>query len=416
MNRIRLIVTRDFRRRLRSPAGILILTAIPLLMTAIFGIVFSPGEKSRQLSIRVLVVDNDRNFGARMLMQAFSQERFAEMFRMETVNEEDGRREIARGKASALLVIPKDFTAALFLSRPVQLEVVKNPSEQFLPGVVEEFTRTAAVLAAAAQAVFREELAAMRPLWDRSFNEIETTEFANLLDSLRPKINRLRRVLDPLLVGLDTQDETSKPEAENQPAFDISEIFALILPGMAILFMMFIVEIFMREILSEKEDGTLRRLLFSPIPPIQYVAAKITSAWLMGLVILGLMAAMGSVVLAIRWGNFFYFLVLGGAVLAALCGLFALFYAFFRNRNQAGVITSPVILVFAALGGSMIPVNQLPAGFRAFSRFTPNYWFIQGTALIRAGEFPVTAILLLLAVGLVLTVASLPLLVRRVSP
>lgn len=416
MSRILLIVIRDFRRRLRAPAGILILTAIPLLMTAIFGIIFSPGEKDSRLTIRVLVVDKDRNFGARMLMQAFSQQRFADMFRMETVIEADGRREIARGKASALLVIPKNFTASLFLSKPVQLEVVKNPSEQFLPGVVEEFTRTVAVLTAAAQAVFQDELAAMRPLWDRSFSEIETAEFTRLLDSLRPKIKRLSRVLDPLLVGLESQNETKKAQADDQPAFDTAAIFGMILPGMVIFFLMFIVEIFMREILAEKEDGTLRRLLFSPIPPIQYVTAKITSAWLMGLVILGLMAAMGHIVFAIRWGNFLYLLALGGAALAALCGLFALFFAFFRNRNQAGAVTAPVILVLAALGGSMIPVNQLPQGFRAFSRFTPNYWFIQGTALIREGEFPVTATLLLLAAGLVLTATSLPLLVRRVSP
>ena len=119
---------------------------------------------------------------------------------------------------------------------------------------------------------------------------------------------------------------------------------------------------------------------------------------------------------AIRWGNFFYLLLLGGAALAALCGLFALFNAFFRNRNQAGSVTAPVILVFAALGGSMIPVNQLPRGIQAISRFTPNYWFIQGTALIREGEFPLSGFLVMLAAGLVLTAASLPLLVRRVRP
>lgn len=416
MKRILLILKRDFRRRLRAPAGIIILTLIPLIMTAVFGVVFSPGKQETQLTIRVLVVDKDRNFGARMLMQAFQQERFADMFRTESVTEKQGRREIAAGKASALLVIPEKFTENIFLSRPSQLEVVKNPAEQFLPGVVEEFTRTVAVLTAAAQAVFREELAAMRPLWDRSFDEIESAEFTRLLDSLRPKIKRLNQVLDPPLVGLESQEKSEEKPTRDEPVFNTAAIFAMILPGMAILFMMFIVEIFMREILAEKEDGTLRRMLFSPIPPIQYITAKITSAWLMGLVILILMALMGQIVFAIRWGNFLHLMALGGATLAALCGLFALLNSLFRNRNQAGVITAPVILVLAALGGSMIPADQLPQGFQAFSRFTPNYWFIEGTNLIRKGEFPLTATLVLLAVGLALTVASLPLLVRRINP
>ena len=415
MNRIRLIVGRDFRRRLRSPVGILILMAIPILLTAVFGIVFAPGEKQSKLTIRVLVVDKDRNFGSRMLTQVFQQERFADMFRMETVTEEMGRREIARGKASALLIIPENFTAALFLSQPAQLEVIKNPAETFLPRVVEEFTRTVAVLVSAAQAVFADELAALRPLWNREFEKIASTQLTGLLDSVRPKIQQLRKVIDPPLVGLDTLQEEQKDTGEKEPVVDMSAIFGAILPGMAILFMMFIVEIFMREILEEKADGTLRRLLFSPTPPLQYVVAKIISAWFMGLVILGLLVVMGNLVLGIQWGNLLYLAIFSSATLAAVCGFFALLNAFLRNRNQAGAVAAPVILIFSVFGGSMVPVNQLPRSLQSISPFTPNYWFIKGTVAIRAGGFPLIEALVLLAVGVALTLLSLPLLTRRIS-
>lgn len=415
MNRIRLLVSRDFRRRLRSPAGLLILMVIPILMTALFGVIFAPGDKDAKLTIRILVVDLDRNFGARMLNQVFQQERFADMFRMESVTEEAGRREIARGKASALLIIPRNFTADLFLSRPTRIEVIKNPAQTFLPRIVEEFTRTMAVFLSAAQAVFAPELAALKPLWDQSFEDIDTAKIAGLFDSVRPKVNRLRRVIDPPLVGLAGGDKEREADEKNESVMNITAIFAAILPGMAIMFMMFIVETFMREIMAEKEDGTLRRLLFSPIPPVQYVTAKIISAWTMGLIIMGLLVAMGKLVFGIQWGNLFHLAVYSGAVLATLCGLFALLNAFLRNRNQAGAVAAPVILMFSAFGGSMIPVSQLPGGIQALSRFTPNFWFIQGTAAIRDGGFLLTPALILSGIGVLLTLISLPILVRRLS-
>jgi len=415
LKRIRLIVSKDFRRRLRAPAGILILMVIPMLMTALFGFVFAPGSDSSTISIRILVVDQDRNFGARMLLQAFRQEKFADMFRTEVVNETDGRREIARGHASALLVIPEDFTTHLFTGKPSVIEVVKNPGENFLPQVAEEFTRTFALLASAAVAVFGDELAAIQPIWETRFEEIDSSRLLSLMEGIKPKITSLRGVISPPLIGLKTESDQNE-KGDQSISVTPTTIFSVILPGMAILFMLFIVEIFMREILTEKEDGTLSRLLSSPIPPWEYVVAKIVSAWVMGMVVLLLLVTMGHLIFGIQWGAPIHVLLFGGATVAGLCGIFALLNAFFRNRNQAGSITAPVILLFSALGGSMIPLNQLPASIQGIGQFTPNYWFIHGTATIQSGVFPVVPALILLVVGIFLTTASLPLLVRRISP
>ncbi|NCQ33627.1 ABC transporter permease, partial [bacterium] len=71
----------------------------------------------------------------------------------------------------------------------------------------------------------------------------------------------------------------------------------------------------------------------------------------------------------------------------------------------------------SAMGGSMVPLQQLPAGMRAVSDFTLNFWVIDGLTRVMfesAGLGEVGRNLAVLTVaGLVLAVAADALLVRR---
>ena len=65
-----------------------------------------------------------------------------------------------------MVVIPKGFTLDLLEAKPVTLRVVKNPSEQFLPDVVEEFMNTMAVMLSGAVQAFSDEVKGIRAMLD----------------------------------------------------------------------------------------------------------------------------------------------------------------------------------------------------------------------------------------------------------
>ena len=247
---------------------------------------------------------------------------------------------------------------------------------------------------------------------DRPLDSISWEMLSPQLGRAQKKMIAAERYLNPLLIRLKAE-ETKTPGA--RPAFTQTDLFAAILPGMAIMFLLFIVQILMRDILSEREDGKLRRMMTSPLRPLELIGARLLGGWVMGLAVLLVMVGVGTLVFRMAWGPFGDFLLLGAAGAFWTAAFFALFHALVRNRNQAGAVAAPIILAFSLFGGSMMNPEAMPKAFRAVGIATPNRWFIDGAALVRDGRFPLTALLVLAGSGLVLLALAVPALRRRIS-
>ena len=135
------MVAKDLRRRLRAPVGLIVLVAFPLAFAGMVGLAFGPSSSNGSALpvITILVVDHDGELLSGALQNAGGNEQFSKQFNMVWMEDEaDARRRIANGEASALLILPKDFTAHLLDQKPVELVLIKNPAESIKPQVVEE--------------------------------------------------------------------------------------------------------------------------------------------------------------------------------------------------------------------------------------------------------------------------------------
>jgi ABC-2 type transport system permease protein len=413
MRRMFLVLGNDIRRHLKAPLVIIIFIAIPLIMTGLIGLVFGPRTEDSQLPpIPVLLVDKDQSLVGRLMMGAFGAGELKAMFQVTATDEGEGRRRMAAGKASAMIVIPERFTPELLESRPVSLTVIKNPAEQFLPDVVEEFVNTMAVMLSAMVQAFADEARGIRAMLDSPLGSFSWEALAPELGKAQKKMIAAEKYLNPLLIRLK---EEKTQAAGSKTQFTQVDLFSAILPGMAIMFLLFIVQNVMRDILSEREDGKLRRMMTTPLRPLELISARLLGGWLMGMIVLLVMVAAGALVFHVKWGPFGYFLILGAAACFWTAALFGLLHALFRNRNQAGALSAPIILVFSLFGGSMMSPEAMPKTFRAVGALTPNRWFIDGAALIREGRFPWAALAVLAASGLVLMALAVPALRRRTA-
>ncbi len=414
MSRTTLIIANDLKRRLRSPLATILFLVIPLAMTALIGMIFDPGQDNRtQLPpTKLLLVDNDKDIAARFLVGAFDQKEVKDMFQVTRIDEAEGERLMQKGKASAMLVIPRNFTDDLIAQRPSALEVVKNPAEEFLPGVAEEFAATMAVGLSAISQVFADELHVVQSVRSLSLQAVTIADMIPFLERARLKIIALNSYLSPLLLTVKSGTSTKAGKEARPAGFNI---FSYIFPGMLIMFLLFIVEPSLREIQNERADGKTRRMMFSPLGGGELVAARIFSGWLIGLLVSLLAMAAASLLFGIAWGSPLLQLPLVAAACFWCSAFFAMLNAFFRNKNQAGAFASPIILAFAAFGGSMLPLQQLPAGMRWIGRFTVNNWFITGCQAIIDGNSPLLSLVVLTASGLIFAAVAMVVLPRRLT-
>ena len=413
MRRLLLVLGNDVKRHLKSPAAILIFIAIPMVMTALIGLIFAPRtEESTLPPIPVVLVDHDKNIASKILLGAFDADQLKKMFEVTVADEAEGRRRMEKGRASAIVIVPEKFTLDLLDARTTTLTVVKNPAEQFLPDVVEEFMNTLAVMLSGAVQAFAAEAKGIRAMLDAPVDSIPWAALGPELGKAQKKVLAARKVLDPLLLGIK-EEKTKSSGAKTQVTK--RDLFSIMLPGMAVMFLLFIVQTLMRDIISEREDGKLRRLMTTPLRPLELIGARLAGGWVMGLAVLLVMAALGALIFRARWGNFGYFLLLGAAASFWIAAFFGLFGALVRNRNQAGALGAPIILVFSLFGGSMMNPEAMPQAFRAVGVLTPNRWFIDGAALVRDGRFPLLPLVVFVASGIVLAALAVPALRRRIS-
>ncbi|MCX6555098.1 MAG: ABC transporter permease, partial [Candidatus Aminicenantes bacterium] len=267
MSRTTLIIKNDIKRRLRAPLATILFMIIPFAMTALIGMIFDPGSgnETKLPPIKVLLVDKDQNLASKFLIGAFDQKQLKEMFQATTVSEAEGEKLMKKGKASAMIIIPERFSEDLADQKTSRLVVVKNPAEEFLPNVVEEFANTMAVGFSGLAQVFADELKIIKMVGNSSLEKLSIAELTPFLEMSRVKIMTVKKFLSPLLVGLKTGSIAKPGQAAQSPKGTGAtaqppkgtgataqpqgfNIFAYILPGMLIMFLLFIIEAFMREI------------------------------------------------------------------------------------------------------------------------------------------------------------------------
>jgi len=137
-----------------------------------------------------------------------------------------------------------------------------------------------------------------------------------------------------------------------------------------------------------------------------------------GIVVLTILAVIG---LAMNWIDTnvdpLAALLLAISFSLAACGSLALISSLVKTEKQAGIMTWLVIMGMSALGGSMIPIEQLPVPMQAAAPFTVNYWAIDGFKHLVFDNQGLPDVMrhigALLVFGAVTTLVSQMLLVRR---
>ena len=150
-------------------------------------------------------------------------------------------------------------------------------------------------------------------------------------------------------------------------------------PGYALFGVFFIMQILATSLLGEKRDGTFRRLLAAPLSRAALLLGKLLPYYLVNLVQVALMFAIGVLVFDLRLGREpLALVVLTLAAGAAATGLGLLLAALGKTTEQVSGLAALLSIVLAALGGALFPVTFMPPLMRALSQVTPHAWALAG--------------------------------------
>jgi len=394
MRNIFLLISKDFIRKWKNPFVILGFLLMPLLFTLILGAVFGSSNEPSLPKIRVLAADNDQSLLSKLFLGAFSQGELKELIDLEIVSEIEGKKQLNKGKASALLIVPEGFQEDVFNDRSVEIMLEKNPSEQFLPQIVEEIGDTYTLLVSALFSLFSDEVKLIRNF---SGEETIPDQAVSMLSlRIKNKMEGASKYVFPPVISIK-QKTVVKEGEEDAEAFSFQQY---VLPGISIMFLLFICNIVFEDLLRESEGGTLLRMMVSPLRINEFIWSKILTAVILGILCTYFLIFLGTVIFKIQWGAPFLLFIFVLCLNIMTAGFIAFLYSFVRTERQAGALLSTVILVMALLGGSMLPAQFFPPAIQIFSKMTINYWGIQGFYRIMDGESLVHIIPILTGMGL----------------
>ena len=172
-------------------------------------------------------------------------------------------------------------------------------------------------------------------------------------------------------------------------------------PAWLVFGMFFVVVPLATIFISEKQQGTLPRLRSLRVPVRLMLAGKVVPFYAVNLAQAALMLLVGRHIVPLCGGDALsldvnwpaLWLITTATSLAAI-GFALAVAACVRTTEQATTIGAAIIIVFAALGGIMVPKMVMPAAMQQFTALSPMSWSMEGFIDIFARGATAAAVLL----------------------
>jgi ABC-2 type transport system permease protein len=410
-------VKKELLLQIRDIGGLIILFVMPLLLLITITVV-QKGSFDSLLGtkIPVLLVDNDQDSISHAIQRelgAIGNFTLVTQINGMPLIEEEAKQAVFKGDFQLAIVLPANMT--LDLNRQVQQNVDRIMSEF---SYAEEDTIAVENLPVAGKEIRLYFDPATQPSFktavkssiDKLVATIETGRiYAKFQEQLSDEVDdafEQKAFISFKEIGPEKEGEEIKPDAgqHNVPAWTLFAIFFIIVP-LSI------------NIVKEKSQGTMIRLITNPVPYYVFILGKTISYLFISLIQFYLMLAVGVYLFPLMGIPAFEidnnFLKL--SVLAIFSGLAAIgtgiaVGTIATTQEQSAPFGATFVVILAAIGGVWVPVFIMPKVMQVISKISPMNWALNGfyDVLLRNGswiDIMPEIILLFLFFGLTIAIA-----------
>ena len=399
----------------RDRAALALSFILPIAFFSIFAAIFGRTGGSSTPKISLIVVDEDRSQASRDLVQGLMRESSLIVQTHPEAREKsspappDYTRETAEaavkaGDVPVALVIPGGFGAnpiSFGNSDGPQIELMNDASDQIAPQMVTGLLQKAAMTAM--PSAMAEEGMKYTERYIGTFTPEQRSQMNANLDALRRIEGRgaTRPSSDGAggIIAIHARSVVGETKSNSMISFYAA--------GIGVMFLLFTASGSAGSLLDEAESGALDRVLSSRITMTGLLAGKLTFNTVLAFVQLVVMFLWGWAVFKLDFfGHIPGFIVMGLCTAYAVAAFGMLLASVCHTRAQLGALSTLLILMMSALGGSMFPRYFMPEAMQRAGLWTINAWAIDGFTKVFWRDEPITAlwpqVAVLLAAGTVL--------------
>jgi ABC-2 type transport system permease protein len=328
-----IVTLQHFKRLQQDKTAIIWMLIVPVVYMYIFGHAFQRNQDPRDAQGYLAVVDQDKGKFALRLLHNLKSENL-------NINQLDS---LPAELPLRMLVIPDSFSTKLETRQEVTLKLMLKPSAD------QEATTTVT-------------LAAQKARWRLLADMAETV----LNDSL-----------NQTAVWQNIDDRTPRITVKSEWAGThrvIPSGFSHQTPGTIVMFTMLVMFIYGGiMVLTERQSGTLRRLLVSPLSFWQLFGGKIVGLLFIALAQILALLLIGWLVFDVYYGHSVIGIFLLVLFFALTIGTLALCLGFLVDEEDKMVgISITLAILLAALGGCWFPIEIAPGWMQTLSLFLPS--------------------------------------------
>jgi ABC-type Na+ efflux pump permease subunit len=307
---------------------------------------------------------------------------------------------VIKGKYAGALIIYEGFQDSLEAGHSAPVEVVYDRSRDMEIGIIQQ-NLISTFMSTAGEIIVKKSI---EKYLQENFPTIDKSTSDDILKSAINKNNNTPAIKWTSVVG-----------EKNDTKLGLIQAVA----GTAILMLLFSVAGVGTSILEEKENGTINRLLYSPLKGSSILYSKMLFAFFISILQLTAMFLFAWLIfnmdLSVNIPGLILMIIATSFAVSSL-GIFLAAVA--RTRQQAQNLSTIIILIMSAIGGSMIPLFIMPSILQKIALLSINYWGIQGFYDVFWRTLPLEAILpkilILMSIGIIMTLASIQLFKKRI--
>lgn len=333
MKSLIIVTLQHFKRLQKDKTAIIWMLIVPMVYMYLFGHAFQRNQDPRDARGYLAVLDHDKGKYALRLLHNLKSENL-------NINPLDS---LPAEPHLRTLIIPDSFSLKLDARQEVTLALRLKPSAD------QEATTTVTL------AVQKARWRLMADMAEAAANDsLNQTAVWQKIDKRSPRIN-------------------VRPEWAGTHQV-IPSGFSHQTPGTIVMFTMLVMFIYGGiMVLTERQSGTLRRLLVSPLSFWQLFGGKIVGLLFIALVQIIALLLVGWLVFDVYYGHSVAGMVLLIIFFALTIGTLALCLGFLVDEEDKMVgISVTLAIFFASLGGCWFPIEVAPGWMQTLSLFLPS--------------------------------------------
>ncbi len=364
------ITRKDLLILLKDRGTLLFTFLLPVVFVLAFSLADIAGSGSGQEGIALAVVNGDSGSAGQRLIDGLA----GGGLRIEPWQTEDAQRAFADGDLARYLLIPPDLSQ-VGLEHSTSLRLVTHPdaNAETTQAVLAVIQGVAADMELELQLV-----ATFEQMGDMlQAAPAEYQVFTADVTIAQAESQWERSASSPLIAVEETVPQGSGEK------IDLNST-QLRVPGFTVLFVFLTAQSVAASLFTEKRQGTFRRLLAAPVRRSSLLMGKMLPNFAVGLAQIAVIFAVGRWILPLlgleplSLGHDPLGLIVTSAVVA-LCstgvGIFIAGLA--RTEMQVGGLSSVLLWVMGALGGSFYPTFLMSGFLRTASQLVPHSWALR---------------------------------------